>query len=190
MPAGRNKDERADVMRGEEVQIFGAVAAGLVPQTGLVCHPGTHNKWITLDQGQITDFRTVMTGEMFSLLRERGVLADMIDGTVSPGVAFHAGVRRGLDCTLTAELFTVRAQILLGKLELDDAASFTSGLLIGADIALGLTFGGEIEPVVMGRPELTLLYTTALSEAGRSSQEVDGETAFLAGAVAIARKIA
>ncbi|HXG99554.1 MAG TPA: 2-dehydro-3-deoxygalactonokinase [Sphingomicrobium sp.] len=183
------KDDRADVMRGEEVQIFGVLAAGLIPATGFVCHPGTHNKWIKLDQGQITDFRTVMTGEMFSLLRERGVLADMIGGTVSPGEPFRAGVRQGLGCMLTAELFTVRARILLGRLEREDAASFTSGLLIGADVGLGLALGGETDPVVMGRPELTQLYAAAIAEAGRSSRQIDGETAFLAGAVAIARKI-
>ena len=33
-------------MRGEEVQIVGAIAAGLVPHEALICHPGTHNKWV------------------------------------------------------------------------------------------------------------------------------------------------
>src|SRR3954454_19481346 len=60
---------RADVMRGEEVQLLGAVAAGLIDPMGLVCHPGTHNKWATLRHGQISGFRTVMTGELFSLLK-------------------------------------------------------------------------------------------------------------------------
>src|SRR5438046_976830 len=36
-------EERADVMRGEEVQLLGALAAGLIPWDCLVCHPGTHN---------------------------------------------------------------------------------------------------------------------------------------------------
>ena len=39
---------RADVMRGEEVQIFGALADGVVESDGLVCHPGTHNKWTSI----------------------------------------------------------------------------------------------------------------------------------------------
>ena len=39
---------RADVMRGEEVQLLGAVADGSVDPMGMVCHPGTHNKWATL----------------------------------------------------------------------------------------------------------------------------------------------
>ena len=36
---------RGDVMRGEEVQLLGAVAAGLAPENGLLCQPGTHCKW-------------------------------------------------------------------------------------------------------------------------------------------------
>ncbi|HET7816687.1 MAG TPA: 2-dehydro-3-deoxygalactonokinase, partial [Sphingomicrobium sp.] len=39
----------ADVMRGEEVQLLGALAAGDVPPDALVCHPGTHNKWARLE---------------------------------------------------------------------------------------------------------------------------------------------
>ena len=45
-------DGRADVMRGEEVQLLGAVANGSVDPMGMVCHPGTHNKWAMLRQRQ------------------------------------------------------------------------------------------------------------------------------------------
>ena len=75
-------DGRADVMRGEEVQLLGAVAAGLVDPDALVCHPGTHNKWALLRRGNIHDFRTVMTGELFSLLKEHSILADLLQGEV------------------------------------------------------------------------------------------------------------
>ena len=44
---------RADVMRGEEVQLLGAVADGTVPP-GASCHPGTHNKWATVADGRIS----------------------------------------------------------------------------------------------------------------------------------------
>src|SRR3954454_15266239 len=59
---------RADVMRGEEVQLLGAISGGLVAHDGLCCHPGTHNKWVRLAGGSIASFRTVMTGELFSML--------------------------------------------------------------------------------------------------------------------------
>src|SRR3954471_22294348 len=46
----------ADVMRGEEVQLLGAVAGGEVPADCTVCHPGTHNKWVCVESGRIASF--------------------------------------------------------------------------------------------------------------------------------------
>lgn len=175
-------EDRADVMRGEEVQILGALAADIVPPDCLVCHPGTHNKWVHLDDGRIVAFRTVMTGEMFSLLRSHSILSDFLEGEAVEGEAFRAGVRHGLQSgAVTADLFSVRARILLGDARREDAPSFTSGLLIGADLRVGLATAADLPIIVMGRPELTALYSAALNETGRRGIEVDGETAFLAG---------
>ena len=175
--------DEADVMRGEEVQLLGAFAADMVPADSLVCHPGTHNKWARLDGGRVTRFRTVMTGELFNLLREHSILADLLAGPAEKDDAFSRGVSRGLEegC-LTAELFKIRARVLLGEAEAGDAPSYASGLLIGTDVRAGLEEGGEREIVVMGRPELTGLYAEGLRIAGRQCRQVDGEEAFLAGA--------
>jgi len=182
-------DTRADVMRGEEVQLLGAVAAGMIPPDGLACHPGTHNKWVVLAGGRIATFRTVMTGELFNHLKGKGILADWLGGPVEPGEAFGAGVRDGLDGgALGADLFAVRARILLGRTKAEDAASYTSGLLIGADVCAGLADGNGTVTVI-GRPDLTRLYAAAIREAGREAVEVDGEDAFLAGIIEIARGI-
>jgi 2-dehydro-3-deoxygalactonokinase len=182
--------EAADVMRGEEVQILGAYAAGLVGPDATVCHPGTHNKMIRLEDGRIARFRTVMTGEMFNLLSEHSILSDLLGQTVRDGAAFEDGVRCGVEGEpLTAELFSVRARVLLGKAKAEDAASYTSGLLIGADLRAGLKLAGEGEIVAMGRPDLTALYGSALRLCGRTAREVDGEEAFLEGAKHLAELV-
>jgi 2-dehydro-3-deoxygalactonokinase len=182
---------RADVMRGEEVQLLGAASAGLIPQNCLVCHPGTHNKWATVSAGRITTFRTVMTGELFNLLREHSILADLLQADVEPDhQAFRAGVRRALDYhDAQAELFTVRARVLLGQAPRDEAGSYASGLLIGSDIRIGLSGNAASDVIVMGRPELTELYAAALSEAGLGGIQLDGECCFLAGIRKIAEMI-
>jgi 2-dehydro-3-deoxygalactonokinase len=175
--------DAADVMRGEEVQILGAHAEGLVPADAVVCHPGTHNKWIRLRDGRIGAFRTVMTGELFNLLKGKSILADLLVLPAGINAAFEAGVRRGLETDqLTADLFSVRARVLLGKSAREDASSFTSGLLIGADVRAGLALAEDAEIVAMGRPELTSLFAAALRIAGRPAREIDGERAFLGGA--------
>ena len=180
----------ADVMRGEEVQLLGAVSAGQLGPTALICHPGTHNKWALVRRGQIKTFRTVMTGELFSLLKEHSILADLLGEEAQPDEAFREGVREGFRNTdLPAELFSVRARVLLGVAKRQDAASYTSGLLIGTDVRIGLATPLAAEVVVMGRPELTRLYATALAEANRQSVELDGEQCFLAGVREIARRM-
>ena len=183
-------DGRADVMRGEEVQLFGAVASGLIPEDCFVGHPGTHNKWVSVAGGEIIDFRTVMTGELFAMLRDRGILAEMLVGEVTTGDSFLAGARRGLGGpTLTAELFSVRAGVLLGTMARESAPSFVSGLLVGADVGVGLGLAGGSEMVIMGDPDLTRLYAAAAAAGGHCAREVEGEAAFLAGATALARLI-
>jgi 2-dehydro-3-deoxygalactonokinase len=181
--------DRADVMRGEEVQVVGAISAGLVPADATICHPGTHNKWICVKAGRINSFRTVRTGELFDLLREHSILAPLLSGPADLDGPFLQGVRAGLGGTaLGAELFAIRARVLLGKADAGDAPSYGSGLLIGSDVRAGLP-DGEPTVYVVGRPELTRLYAAALTEAGRKPVEVDGEVAFLAGIEAIVERM-
>ena len=183
------RDERtADVMRGEEVQLLGAVAAGLVPPEGLVCHPGTHCKWVRMQGRAIGPFRTVMTGELFAMLSRHGILQDRLAGQVSINDDFRRGAAHGLaHADLTAELFSIRARFLLGIEE--DSASFASGLLIGTDVRTGLAFGGDGPVALIGRPDLTALYAESLALAGRESTQLDGERAFILGAQAIAERL-
>ena len=181
---------RADVMRGEEVQLLGGVAEGLVNSEGFVCHPGTHNKWALLRHGTIQIFGTVMTGELFNLLKEHSILTDLLQGPVEPTEAFKRGVRRAMEREmLPADLFGVRAAVLLGQASKDDAPSYISGLLIGTDVRIGLTWPASARIGVMGRPELTRLYAAAIVEAGREPIELDGEHCFIAGIRKIAEMI-
>jgi len=183
-------DGHADVMRGEEVQLLGAVAAGLVDPMGLVCHPGTHNKWATLRHGRINRFGTVMTGELFNLLKEHSILSDLLQGEVQANDVFTQAARHAIDHeALPADLFGVRARVLLGQAKKEDAASYASGLLIGADVRIGLSIPTGAEIAVIGRPELTHLYATAIALTGRDVVEHDGETCFLAGINEIAKRI-
>jgi 2-dehydro-3-deoxygalactonokinase len=172
----------ADVMRGEEVQLLGAVASGLVGGEGLVCHPGTHAKWVLMEEGRIARFRTMMTGELFSMLSRHSILADQLKGEVAADGEFIAGARAGLAGTdLLASLFGIRARYLLGESD-GDEASYGSGLLIGSDVRTGLGLAVSDAPVALiGRPDLCSLYAAALNEAGRETREADGATAFLAG---------
>jgi len=181
---------RADVMRGEEVQLLGGVESGALHHDALVCHPGTHNKWALLRNGIIQTFGTVMTGELFSLLKDHSILAELLQGPVEVNDAFRQGARHALEREmLPAALFEVRAAVLLNQMKREDAPSYVSGLLIGTDVRIGLMWPLAARIWIMGRKELTRLYAAVIEEAGRESIELDGEQSFLAGIRAIAKRI-
>ena len=183
-------DGRADVMRGEEVQLLGAAAVGIVDSNALVCHPGTHNKWTVLHQDKIQSFRTVMTGELFSLLKEHSILADLLQGPVEENDVFRAAARHAIfNEALPAGLFSIRASVLLGQMKKEDAPSYASGLLIVTDVRIGLSVPTGAQVAIMGRPELTTLYDMALAQADRRSVEIDGEKCFIAGILEIAKRM-
>ncbi|MBB4099177.1 2-dehydro-3-deoxygalactonokinase [Sphingomonas kyeonggiensis] len=175
----------ADVMRGEEVQLLGAVAAGLVPHDALLAQPGTHCKWAEMEGGRIARFTTAMTGELFAMLRKYGLLSSQLTEEVTLGQAFLDGVEEGRKRDLAASLFGIRAAKLLGERPDSDAASFASGLLIGSDVAARLERVGHDEVHILADPVLGGLYSAAVEVHGRRAVRVDSHAAFVAGIIAI-----
>lgn len=176
---------RADVMRGEEVQLLGAVVAGLVPPDALLAQPGTHCKWVTMAQGEVSNFTTSMNGELFALLRGYGLLASQLGSDVTLGDAFRAGVEEGRKCDLAASLFGIRASKLLGRRDDADAASFASGLIIGADVTGRMAETLADTVYILDDSMLGTLYATAVQANGREARIIGSREAFAAGIIAI-----
>ena len=136
------------------------------------------------------DFLDRMTGELFSLIKDHSILSDLLQGPVEPNETFRGAARLAIfEKALPAELFSVRARVLLGQGKKEDAASYASGLLIGTDVGIGLSNPASGRVTVIGRPELTRLYAAAIEEGKREPVEQDGEICFLAGIQEIAKRI-
>lgn len=191
--AGLRDDSRADapdVMRGEETQIFGALELEPALQQGthLFVLPGTHSKWVRVDDGTITRISTALTGELFALLRDHSILlktgADARPDPTEQAAGFAAGVARSrvLSERLLSALFTARtAQLLAGRSHAW-ASGFLSGLLIGDEIAGQSALQGSPNDVVLiGASQLTRLYEQALGEHDIDARLIDGDTCALAG---------
>ncbi|AUW57710.1 2-oxo-3-deoxygalactonate kinase [Sphingobium sp. SCG-1] len=175
---------RGDVMRGEEVQLLGAVAAGLAPADALLCQPGTHCKWARMREGRIADFRTAMTGEIFSLLRQHSLLGDFLQDDVVDGPLFRDGLALAVENRLLSDLFGERAAVVLQLRDATDVASRVSGLLIGSDVR-EQAIRPEEAVYILADPLLGQLYATAIAAAEGRPVMVDSHTAFLAGITAI-----
>ena len=182
-------DCRGDVMRGEEVQLLGAVIGGLAPQDALLCQPGTHCKWAWMVDGRIDRFVTAMTGEIFSLLQRHSLLAAQMDGPAEPNKAFMHGVADARDGDLLVRLFGVRADFVTGRAVNADATSYVSGLLIGTDVAARLGEGAQTV-YLLADPMLGALYGAAIEEVGGTATLVDSQVAFIHGITHIWRNIA
>jgi 2-dehydro-3-deoxygalactonokinase len=169
-------NERPDVMRGEEVQLLGAVAAGLAPADALLCQPGTHCKWAEMAGGALASFVTAMTGELFALLKQHSLIAPQLAGEAAPGPAFADGVRDG-GGDLLARLFGIRAAALRGGG--GEGAAYASGLLIGTDVRARNVAGRDVH--VLADPALGALYGAAIDLLGGKARRIDSDAAFLAG---------
>lgn len=190
VPGVCQTEGHADVMRGEEVQVMGAQAIAGLPGDAMICHPGTHSKWIRLSNGRIGHFQTAMTGEIFNLLLSHSVLAPQMVGDVTDNEDFQAGLNDARNgAPLLSALFAVRARHLLQQIS-RTSASYASGLLIGSDVNAGLQLSqGNRHITLIGRPDLCSLYASAIAGAGCTSSFIDGSVAFRAGIDAILRDI-
>ena len=152
-----------DVMRGEEVQIFGALQLAGRDSATLVL-PGTHSKWVQVQGGRVTQFQTFMTGEVFALMSQHSILGKTLDLN---GAFDESTFLQGVDQSQQAgsvlnKLFAVRTLGLFERLSAAQLPSYLSGLLIGEELREQAA-SIHTEPVILiGSEALTLRYTLAL----------------------------
>ena len=179
---GLSQAKPADVMRGEETQIAGALA--LYPQfDGAMCLPGTHSKWAQVSAGEVVSFQTFMTGEMFAMLSTQSVLRLGMGGDRWDDTAFDTGVAEGMARPerLPASLFRLRAEGLLAGLTADTARARLSGLLIGAELAVARAYWLGMDVALIGSSKTTPLYARALAAQGVTARALSVTDCTLAG---------
>lgn len=168
-----------DVMRGEETQIFGALALDrqLAAGNHLIVLPGTHSKWVQVRDGAIERVQTYITGELFDLLGRHSSLLRVGADIGADDEGLNAGMRAGVRGDLAASLFETRAAQLIDGRSAGWGRAFLSGLLIGAEIA-SMLGTGELRSApltVIGEPELTAIYLQTLASHQLRTQALDGE---------------
>lgn len=182
--------EHVDVMRGEEVQAFGALALAGV-ESADCCLPGTHSKWARLDGGRMTEFTTVMTGELYHAVRFHTLPGEPArdDAPFDPA-AFRLGLSRtGCPGGIMHALFEARSRHLYAGLAAEQVGSFLSGVLIGEEVRAMRQARPGIETVrLIGAASLRESYTLALETAGIAVEAIDSDRATLAGVTAIAAR--
>lgn len=181
--AGLNDNGHSDVIRGEETQVFGAMALAPDLANGghLVVLPGTHSKWVHVEDGRITGFGTHMTGELFELLGASTLSVTGANVANDDDEGFAAGLARSAEgAPLTASLFEARAAQLREGKSSGWGRGFVSGLLIGTETH-AQTVAGPRSVVMIGEPRLAARYSKALAHWSMGALVMDGEDCAMAG---------
>ena len=165
-----------DVMRGEEVQIFGALQL-TKRNTATLVLPGTHSKWVQLEQGRVTRFNTFMTGEVYALLSQHSILSKTLDvNSAFDETTFLQGVSESQSAgSVLNKLFAVRTMVLFDRLPTTVLSSYLSGLLIGEELRSQTVSPTQGSVILIGSNALTLRYTLALQHLGIACQSQGAE---------------
>lgn len=185
-----NRHGLPDIMRSEETQIFGFLSSQAPrPKEQLICLPGTHTKWALLRDSKVVSFLTSPIGELYEVLSHHSVLLSAPESRCWDKDSYVQGLEVGLAQTsnLLHTLFASRALQVVENKDNTQAASFLSGLLIGADVKAAMQdFHLFSHVVLIGSERINSLYKLALDKLAISSSEISSESATLSGFKALA----
>lgn len=178
-----------DVMRGEEVQVFGLVekfhANEIDNNTINIILPGTHSKHVKVVEENITQLSSFMTGELFSVISQHTILGKDLPPQQFNVDAFALGVQEGQTTQLTQVLFQTRTHKLFNDIDAEFIESYLSGLLIGNELQCV-----EKRPVyLIGSSNLCSKYQLACEALSIPAFFVDGDDCFLAGMIKLKQQI-
>ncbi|MCL6417383.1 2-dehydro-3-deoxygalactonokinase [Aestuariirhabdus sp. Z084] len=176
-------DTHVDIMRGEEIQALGALTLAN-QQSAYCCLPGTHSKWVQLQQQRITGFTTLMTGELYQAVRDHTLPGEPArQHAPFDARAFALGLQRVNDHGgLLHALFETRSRSLYADLSDSQAVSYLSGVLIGEEVrAMGSQHPDLSDLLLVCSPNLREPYTQALQHHRIRVQWFDSASATLAG---------
>ena len=178
----KNASGARDVMRGEEIQVLGVLATH--PDAHKICLPGTHSKWVTVEEGRITDFRTSMTGDLFHSLLEHSIFKEQVSNWEFHRDGFLHGCRLANEGNNLDDLFRLRTEFVFGNTDEDSFRSCLSGFLIANEIRAANTEGMTC---LCGSETLTTTYALALEEASIQSSSINSESATIRGHLSLSQ---
>lgn len=179
---------KPDVMKGEEIQYLGFQRSRKQTdnKNAMVCMPGTHSKWMSVEDGRATHFSTAMTGDIFAALSASGLLKPHLGDPVAFTDAFIEGVEYARSGGALARLlFSVRSRVVSGELNNGDASAYASGILIGNEISDALSAYQEYRDgtaiTLIGAKQMCELYRDALALFDQTSTILDASDACING---------
>jgi len=173
-----------DVMRGEEVQVFGLINK-LNSGSFSVVLPGTHSKHVVVQNHELVLFDSFMTGELFSVIREHTIIGRDLPKQEPSYSAFVKGVLSGQNGGATSQIFKARTGKIFAQIEDTEVDDFLSGILIGSELKELVS-----ESIyLVGNRKLCNRYQLACESTQKMSKFYDGDACFIDGMLLIKQEI-
>lgn len=133
-----NNCDEMDVMRGEEVEVFGLLAQHDITGPALVILPGSHSKLIKLDgQQSITACATTIAGELLDVLSQQTLIAQSVEHRFASEIDEEYLFKGADACNqvgLTRAVFSVRILDLFTSATANQRANFLLGAVLCCDL--------------------------------------------------------
>ena len=188
----QRQETSPDVMRGEETLLLGAILTEQKYQT--YCIPGTHSKWVSMNETIVEKFQTYMTGELFNLLVDCSSLSYFLKQK-SENLHNHPEFQKAvLEATANPEslshlIFSIRSgSMLFPKEEPNAALARLSGLLIGDELS-NIKKHENTKVGLIAKGVLSDSYSTAMKTLGMEFEYIDSHELALSGLHFAAEKI-
>ncbi len=127
-----------DVIRGEEVEVFGILEEIKIDEPALVILPGSHNKFIEVNNGNIMDLLTTMSGEIYDVMTKYTILKTSVDEKFADKIEkkyLTLGNKIGKKYGINQGSFMLRGLDLSEKLTTNEKSNYLLGLVLSEDIS-------------------------------------------------------
>lgn len=128
-----------DVMRGEEVETIGLIEQLNLTKKGLVILPGSHMKYILVDDQTILSSLSTLSGEMLSAIQKGTILSSSLHRDLIKEVdadLLWQGFQAGKTYGLSRSLYHIRLLQLFEELEEDGRANYFVGAVLAGDFKM------------------------------------------------------
>ncbi|MDU4959399.1 MAG: 2-dehydro-3-deoxygalactonokinase [Sporomusaceae bacterium] len=174
--------DQADIMRGEETEVYGLLAQTGLTGPAVVILPGSHTKFVHLDgDGRIMASITSIAGELLAALTRHTLLASSLSKafaeTVEPDYLL-AGAAHSSRHGLSRACFQVRLLDLFAGLTVNQRANVLLGAVLADDIAAlansrAIPQALNLPLVIAGGGTIATGLAILLKQAGGCVQQLD-----------------
>ena len=182
------KNNYYDVVRGEETLAMGTIEKLKNNESCYLCCPGTHSKWIMINNNKIKSFSTFMTGDLYSAICSNTILKQSL--TKNGGQFSKSFYNKGLnfihknkEISISNILFKIRTMDLFNQNKSFERSSFLSGLIIGIEMneILNKNNINKLKIILIASKNLTKLYSIAFNYYKIKYQLANSDECFING---------